>query len=227
MGKPLVGARAARPRFLPTAAPPSSRGAGRPGEPSAESTQRHSRHSCSFPPPASLPQSCPLLSCLSFSPLPQSIHSPELSKLSPPIRSPSVPVREAVFLVFNVDIPPALPAIRGREAALGYSPHASLPRSSRWGATGKSHLPDVGDSFACFPLSLCVLYGWNPSRFSPAILSSLSCLSVSSLPQSHSLPAAGRSCPPGTLKELSQVVSSNNCRELSELSDGFVRRLFC
>ena len=31
---------------------------------------------------------------------------PGLSKLSPPIRPPNVPVREAVFLVFNVDIPP-------------------------------------------------------------------------------------------------------------------------
>ena len=131
---------------------------------------------------------------------------PELSKLFPPIRSPCVFLSAERFTWFPCRHPSSFPAIRLRAAALGYSPHASLPRSSRWGATGKSHLPDVGDSFACFPLSLCVLCGWNPSCFPPAILSSLSCLSFSSLPQSHSLPAAGRSCPPGTLKELSQVV---------------------
>ncbi len=116
------------------------------------------------------------------------------------------------FLGFHCRHPSRLPGVRVCAAAFGYSPHASLPRSSWWGATGKSHLPDVGGSFACFPLSLCVLYGWNPSRFPPTILSSLSCLSFPPLPQSHSLPAAGRSCPSGTLKELSrvvQVVSSN------------------
>ena len=42
---------------------------------------------------------------------------PGLSKLSQPIRSPSVPVREAVFLLFNVGIPPTLPVILVREAA--------------------------------------------------------------------------------------------------------------
>ena len=63
-----------------------------------------------------------------------------------------VPVRGAVFLLFNVDIPPALPSIRGRAAASGYFPHASLPRARRWGATRKSHLPDEGDPFACFPI---------------------------------------------------------------------------
>ena len=73
------------------------------------------------------------------------------------------------FPGFQCRHPSRLPAIRVRAVAFGDSSHASLPRASRWGVTGKSHLPDVGDSFACFPLSLCALCGWNPFRIPPAI----------------------------------------------------------
>ena len=75
----------------------------------SESAKRHSRNSCRFPPPASLPHFCPPLSCLSFSfRFPSAARSggapfkscPRLSKMSHPIRSPSVPVREAVFSPF-------------------------------------------------------------------------------------------------------------------------------
>ena len=58
-----------------------------------------------------------------------------MSQWSPPIRSPSVPVREAVFLVFNVDIPPvSQPSGDSRRHSghsCGFPPPASLPYTWR------------------------------------------------------------------------------------------------
>ena len=155
------------------------------------SAQRYSRHSCRFPPPTSLPLSSrlPSVSPRAGRPRPQAPPAfpsdshpppgwggapckscPELSLLSQKSALQARSCPRSGFLGFQCRHPSRLPASRGRAAAFGYSPHASLPRASRWGVTGKSHLPDVGDFFACFPRSLCGLCGlcgWKSSR-SPA-----------------------------------------------------------
>ena len=98
--------------------------------------------------PSRIPR--PPLSCLPFPPsrIPCVFHPPpvqaahlakscpELSKLSPPIRSPSVPVHEAVFTLFNVDsFPPPSPSSprRGIRAILVdfHLPCPSLDLSAR------------------------------------------------------------------------------------------------
>ena len=119
--------------------------------------------------------------CLFAPTLPLRLIQPSLSpEVNPPGGDPvvsphphpkRVPVREAVFLGFIVCRHPSrLPAIRGRAAALGYSSRASLPRSSRWGATGKSHLPDVGDFSLVSALSFVSFVDKNSPASLPQFL---------------------------------------------------------
>ena len=82
------------------------------------------RHSCSLPPPALFLRSSRNLSARRAH---RTLGTRHLPLRSHPW-SKRVPVREAVFLVFNATIPPALPAIQFRAAAFEIFLSISSPR---------------------------------------------------------------------------------------------------
>ncbi len=103
-------------------------------------------------------------------------------------------VREAVFMVFNVEFFPLSIPSSPRSGIRDILVDSFFPRPS--------HAPSAG-----VRLESRTSRTWGIlSLVFRSLFVPLCPLWLKSLPQSHSLPAAGRSCPPGTLKELSRVV---------------------
>ncbi len=88
---------------------------------------------------------------------------------------------------------------------------ARLTRAATWNVARRREIPRFPFRFPSLPLcALCVLCGWNPSRIPPHFPSrrALPLVLFLFFPSStfHSHLPGGRSCPPGTLKELARVV---------------------